>query len=344
MRIRRMQHPAFLLIVICSVLLSGCGTSGPSEPTGGSLKRSLGMAQQPRVLLTIDFVQGRTLRYKFVSERKITVDWDPNAPNGPGKVLPQTERLEMIVAYTPTSVDPYGASTIQATCESVEAVRSVRNYGPDAAAVAQGKSFVLKVDPRGRIVDYSSLRSLVQEMGKAAFTQDVSRGRTKNPDMIGDFVASQWFLWDAEASIEPPAAGVAKGQSWKSRLSVPTPMVMRKAREVTYRLDGWRDADSGRCAVITGTYRLAESAPQSWPIPYSGRFQMSGTFGLLGSYQVLSLEGAGQELFNIDAGRIEQSEQKYTMKARASVLLMGISANPLITIEQTLTMEWMKPE
>jgi hypothetical protein len=328
-----MPYLSLLLSGLCLALPAGCGASKQSNTGIGRAPKA------GQVLLTVDFAQGQTLRYQFVAERKITIDWDPNAAEGAGKSEQQTERLEMVVAYTPTAVDPYGASTIQANCERVEVARSVRDYGRDAATWAQGKSFVLKVDPRGRVLDDSSLRSLVKEMGDAAFSKDTSRGRIKNPDMIGDFVASQWFLWDAEASIERPADGVAKGQSWTSGLSVPTPMVTRKAREVTYRLEDVRDTDHGRCAVIGSTYRLAESTPQSWPIPYSGRFQMSGTFGFLTRYQVLSLEGTGRELFNVDAGRIEQSEQKYKVKMNASVMMMGISTQPAITIEQTLTME-----
>ena len=56
--------------------------------------------------------------------------------------------------------------------------------------------------------------------------------------MVGDFIASQWFLWEGVASVEDPAAGVGLEQTWRSQLSVPLPMVMRKARDVTYRLDG----------------------------------------------------------------------------------------------------------
>jgi hypothetical protein len=324
-----------LLATLGAVLPAGCGTSHEAK-TG-----IWGPFQPERVLLTVDFTQDQTLRYKFISERKTTIDWDPNGPNSAESNERQTERLEMVVAYTPTAVDPYGVSTIRATCERVEAVRSVRDYGFDAAATAQGKSFVLKVDPRGRILDHASLRHLLQEMGNAAFARDTSRGRIKNPDMIGDFVASQWFLWDAEASIERPAEGVAKGQTWTSKLSVPTPMVMRKARDVTYRLEALRDTDRGRWAVIDSTYRLAGSVPQSWPIPYSGRFRVSGTFGFLAGYHVQSLEGTGRELFDIDAGRIEQSEQKYTMKMSASSLMRGIAVHPQITVEQTLTMELM---
>jgi hypothetical protein len=327
-----------LWIAVFTALLGGCKSG--ENPFGAS-----GASGASRVFLTVDFQQGQTLRYKFVSERKITIDWngtpDPNAPNRAGRVQQQIERLEMVVAYTPTVVDPCGVSTVDATCERVEAVRSTRDYGRDAVTVAQGKSFTLKVDPRGRIVDYSSLRDLIGQMGRAAFASNVSGGRIKDPDMIGDFVASQWFLWNAEASIERPAKGVTLGQTWTSKLSVPTPMVMRKARDVTYRLEELRDTDNVRCAVIDATYRLAESVPREWPIPYSGRFQMRGTFGFLGNYQVVSLDGAGSELFNIDAGRIEHSEQKYTMKIKASVPPMGIRANPFIFIDQTLTMELM---
>jgi len=68
---------------------------------------------------------------------------------------------------------------------------------------------------------------------------------------------------------------------------------------------------------------------------------MSGTFGFLGPYEVLGLEGTGEELFNIKAGRIERRQEKYTLRTKAGVPPMGIRANPHITIDQTLTMELM---
>lgn len=303
--------------------------------------------QEERLLLTVDFEQGETLRYKFVSDREILLDWDPNAAGGAGKVQRQSERVEMVVAYTPQVVDPRGVSTVRAVCESVEVERvgrpSGRGLNSDAVKTAQGKAFTIAVDPRGKIVDTSELETLIKELGEAAFRKNARGGRIKEPDMVGDFIASQWFLWDAVASVENPAAGVAVGQSWRSKLWVPTPMVMRKARDVTYRLDEVRDGDAGRVAVITSTYDLAESTPRDWPIPYSGRFQMSGTFGFLGSYQVSQLSGTGREVFNVDAGRIEKSEQTYTLKTKASLPPMGIRANPHLTIEQTLTMELLNP-
>lgn len=326
------------------VILTGCNPFG---------KRAGEAAGRPetghgeRVFLTVDFEPDQTLRYQFVSSREIVLDWDPGAESSKNRVQEQSERLEMVVAYTALKVNPYGVSTLRAVCESVKVTRSGRpsgrNYGRDAVESAQGKTFTLKVDPRGKIVDDSPLEVLVKEIGEKAFRPNTARGRIKEPDMIGDFVAGQWFLWDAVSTVDDVADGVAVGQTWTSRLSVPTPMVIRKARDVTYRLDEIREGEQGRLAVIKSTYAPADSTPSTWPVPYSGRFQMSGTFGFLGAYQVSGLDGDGEELFNIDKGRVEKRRQQYTMEMRASLPPMGIRANPHITIEQTMTMELMKP-
>jgi hypothetical protein len=315
-------------------LLSGCATLG-------------GSASSKRVFLAVDFEPGQTIRYRFVSGRTIAVDWSPAAESRPDRVREQMEKLEMVVAYTPVEVDPFGVSTIRAECESVKVTRAggpgVRAFATDAAETAQGRTFTLKVDPRGKILDNSELRSLVQEMGKSAFRDSDDRRRIKEPDMIGDFVAGQWFLWDAVSSIASPAEGVAIGQTWQSRLSVPTPMVMRRARDVTYRLAEVRRTDEGRMAVIESTYTLAASAPSDWPVPYSGRFQMSGTFGFLAGYEVSNLNGRGEELFNLDAGRVENYRQNYTVEMTASLPPVGIQTTPHIRIEQTLTMDRVDP-
>jgi len=243
------------------------------------------------------------------------------------------------MAYTPTEVDPFGLTTIEAACKSAKVSRSKRAGGPgrkDAVEHLIGKSFTLTVGPSGKIEDYSQLDKLIEEIGEKAFRPSSDRGRIKEPDMISDFVATQWFLWDSVSSIDTASEGIAAGQTWRSQLSLPSPIVMRKARDVTYTLDAIRQGEKGRLAVISSSYALAKSVPQSWPIPYSGRFQMSGTFGFLGGYRLLSLEGKGQETFNIDTGQTEQYSQQYEMKLQASIP-MGISAKPLITIKQTIT-------
>lgn len=326
---RGVQTLAIALAAIGAGLCAGCQTAG-----------------EGRVFPTVDLAQGQTLRYRFVSERTVALDWNPGAESDENRVQEQSERLEMVVAYTPVEVDPYGLSRVRATCESVEATRggqmSRRSGGTDAVETAQGKSFTLKVDPRGRIAEASELEALIKALGEKAFRPGRGQGRVKEPDMVGDFVASQWFLWDAVASVENVGEGLTVGQTWTSKLSVPTPMVIRKARDVVYRLAEIREAEDSRVAVIESTYALAETVPSGWPVPYSGRFQMSGTFGFLGSYQVSRLDGAGEELFDLDAGRVLSRRQEYTMEMKASLPPLGIRANPHLKIDQTLTMELLE--
>lgn len=320
-------------MIVLLTVLAGCGPSG-------RVKERLG---EGRELLTVDFQRGRGLKYKFVSSRDIIIGWDrPQTTSRPsGATDKSSESMEVVMLYTPVEVDPFGLTTLEATCESV---RVSRSKGPrkDAVQNLAGKTFALKVGPTGRIENYSQLDELLKEIGEKAFRPDTDRGRVKEPEMIGDFVASQWFLWDAISSIEEPSKGVAVGQSWKSKLSVPTPMVMRKARDVTYTLEEIRSGETGRLAVIGGSYQPAESVPQGWPIPYSGSFQMVGPFGFYRNYNILSLQGQGEELFNLDAGRIERYEQNYELQLSASLLMPLPGANPKITINQNLTMELLE--
>ena len=290
-------------------------------------------------VLTVDFQPGQTLRYKFVSSREITVKLDAAVQTSrPGGAASDksTESLEIIMAYTPIEIEPYGLTKVKATCESVKVARS---KGPNRDAVENlaGKSYTFTVGPTGKIEDYSQLDQLLKELGKKAFRANTDQGRIKEPDMIGDVVATQWFLWNAVSSIEKPSQGVAVGQSWTSKLSVPTPMVMRKARDVTYRLDEIRPSEKGRLAVISSSYKIADSVPRDWPIPYWGTFQVAGAFGFYRNYKVVDLQGKGEELFNIDAGRIEQYKQQYELQLSASLLIPLSGVKPKITINQTLT-------
>ncbi len=316
---------------------AGCRPVGLKGDAAG--RRS---SDRERLYLTVDFEPGRTWRYKFVSDREMTLDWDPNA-GAEDRIERRFERLEMVTSYTPVSVDPYGVSTIRAVCESVVVERSGRNYGVDAAEAAAGKAFSFTIDSRGRIVDHSELDTLVLELGAKAFRSGPSGRRIKNPDMVGDFVAGQYFLWDAISSVEHPASGVSVGQSWHSELPVPLPMVVRQARGIAYRLSEIRQGEATRSAIFDSTYTLANAAPTDWPVPYSGRFQMSGTFGFLGAYQVLGLEGNGHQTFDVDMGCVLADRQNYTIRMRASLPPMGIRANPHLTIEQTLTTERLAP-
>lgn len=326
-----MKRTPVVLTVMLMTILAGCG---PKSAREGSLGAD-------REFLTVDFEKGRALRYKFVSSRDITIGWDAmeNTPR-PGRRDgdKSTESMEVVMLYRAIDVDPYGLTTIEATCESVRVSRS-KGSRKDAVQSLAGKKFTLTVGPTGKIEDYSQLDTLLKEIGEKTFRTDTERGRIKEPDMIGDFVASQWFLWDAISSVDKPSEGVTVGQNWKSKLSVPAPMVMRKARDVTYRLSEIRPSEKGRLAVIGSSYQQADSVPRGWPIPYSGSFRMVGPFGFYRNYKILSLQGRGEELFNIDAGRTERYEQQYELQLSASLLLPLPGANPKITINQTLTME-----
>ncbi len=297
--------------------------------------------EEEKLLLTVDFKRDQTFRYKFLSSREVTIELgSPENAGRPGRYTSDktTESAEYIVAYTPIEVNPFGISIIRAVCESMKVTRS-KGRSRDAIESLAGKSFVFTVGPTGKIEDYSELDRLLKDIGEKAFQFDPGRGRIKEPDMIGDFVVTQWFLWDSIASIEEPSQGIIPGQTWSSKLSVPAPMVMRKARDVTYTIDEIRESQSGRLAVITSTYKEAESVPRSWPIPYSGRFQMVGPFGFYRNYNILNLSGQGLEIFNIDEGRTEQYSQQYQIQMEASLLMPMADVNPKITIEQKITME-----
>ena len=122
-------------------------------------------------------------------------------------------------------------------------------------------------------------------------------------------------------------------------------MFLFAARDVNYTLAEIRVRDANnRIAVIDSSYSLRWPNPPEWPVPYTETFQMSGIFGFLRDYKMQDLQGHGQELFNIDAGRTEKYSQSYTMRATAS-LPMGLGGvNPQITIDQNSTMELLTVE
>ncbi|MEJ2703710.1 MAG: hypothetical protein P8Z79_14835 [Sedimentisphaerales bacterium] len=328
-----MKTARTIFALVALTVLGGCGpTAGPGGP-----------GRKGREFLTVDFQPGHTLKYKFVSSRDMTIDLEAAqsvSTSGRRAVDTSSESMEMVVSYTPIEIDPYGVTKVKATCESV---RVRRSKGPrrDPVQSLPGKTFTFTVGPTGRIEDRSELNELTKEIGKEVFRTGAEGARIKDPDMIADFVATQWFLWDAVASIKEPSKGVAVGDTWTSKLSVPTPMVMRKARNVTYRLDEVRPSEQGRLAVFKSSYQLADSVPNDWPIPYSGKFQVAGTFGFYGNYRVQDLQGEGEELFDIDAGRIEQYEQEYRLRLKASLIIPLSGVEPRITINQKLTMVFL---
>jgi hypothetical protein len=325
------QKP-FIAWLFCLAMLLSSGCVEPPQ-------------YKQRVFLTVDFQPSQTLRYKFTSDRKIDTDWAPGKKNSKS-IKSSTESVEMMVAYEPIEVNPYGLTKIKATFESVKAKKTgTPGHSKDAVETLQGKSYTFTVGPDGKIHDRSELIALLKEASKVAFGAG-NRASIKQPDLLDDVLASQWYLWDSISSIPQPALGLKIGQTWKSQMLIPTSMVLRTARDVTYQLTEVRRADTGPVAVIDSTYTLS-AARADVPYPYAVRsFQLAGAFGFFQAmFKGLSftgLEGNGHEMFDIDAGRILSSEQNYTatVKPNASPLA---GANPVIYLEQKITMQLLGP-
>jgi hypothetical protein len=294
----------------------------------------------PGCRLALRFDPNRPLTYEFVSSRDIEVQWEPNAANqAKAKNSKMAESLTLVMTVQPIEVNDL-SMRVKATCVSAVVRRTKLDGSPtgkrDAVEGLVGKSFHLGVDTRGTITEYTELDALLKETGEMAFFEHSEKGRTKSPEMIADVWATQWFLWDAISMSDPNRIRV--GDTWSSQLSLPTPMVMRKARGVEYTLGAIEETDQGRIAVIDSQFTLsADTAPRSWPIPYSGTFHVSGPFGLLRGYKILSLSGSGRETFNIDQGRSLGYEHHYRVEM-SSMMPPMIWTSIKIVIDQTISM------
>jgi hypothetical protein len=300
-----------------------------------------------KLLLSVDFEPNVPLKYNFVCERQIALDLSGKYSKGRkdrGKAHNFTEKLEMEIVYKPLQIDPYGYSTIEATCNSAKATRSSesgrgRDKG-DAVESVIGKSFTFKITPTGKVVDYNSLENLVKELGEKAFGEGSKRGRVKDPDMVMDFLATQWNIWDSVSSIKNPLKGLKKGRKWSSQLLAPMPFVSKTGRDVEYQFAGVTEANGVSLAEITSSYKLSQESPRGVCLPYSGSFQMRGTFGFLRGYQMLSIEGTGRQLYDIERGLIKSDTQQYQAKVSASIFGLGSGTlEPNIIIDQTITMK-----
>ena len=329
---KKMKEKVFKTLIVISVLALLSILVGCENSTAG------------KEFLTVDFHQNQSLRYKFISKREVEIDWGSSAKKSAGKKTSET--MEMVISYRPVEINPYGLTKVKATCESIK-VNKTGAKGKDAAESIVGKSFTFTVGPNGKVPDKSELYTLIRKAGEKSFRSGSKTGRIKNPDMIDDFITTQWFLWDAVSSIEKPAKGLKVGQSWKSKLLIPTSMVLRKARDVTYKLEEIRETETGRIAVISSAYSLSESVPRDWPIAYSGRFQLSGTFGFFMSMfkgiKAKEIQGQAEQLYNLDEGAIESYVQDYEVLMETGASPLG-SEPPKIKITQHLEMRLLENE
>lgn len=321
-----------LLLMLSGVLwLAGCQESAVTEQDNW---------------LLVSFEKNVPITYKMVSQRETEFDITTDDPAKKSRPTNSSEKLELVMVYTPIEVDPFGLSTIKAECKSAKVTRaqvSGKQTARDAMETLQGKSFTLKLSPTGNIEDITDLQRIASELGAASFTANKDVSRIKNPDMINDFLALQEYLWAASSTISNQLE-LKTGDTWQARQSMPWPLPMYPppTRTTTYTLDSIAAGEEGqpRKAVISSTYELSETPVEEYIKPYqTGQFQMRGMFGFLRNFQFKHLEGTGKQVFNMDDGLVESDHQEYLMNVNATFMLPLGNSLPVLTVTQTIDIE-----
>lgn len=292
--------------------------------------------------ITVDFKENQPLEYKFVSERDVDVVWKDKSDPNKSKTQEFQEKLEYTMRYEPVEVDSFGLSKIKATVGNLKVSRSDKKHPQDATYSLEGKSFYMTVDPSGKIQELTDFEKIYKEAGEKAFRKK-GKQKIKNPDMLGDFLASQYFLWDAQASRS--AVRAAKpGQTWTSVLSLPLPMLAYRARKVEYTLEDFDEKPEGTLAVITSDYEISDDPNLiTWPTAYTGRFMVAGTFGFLRGFDVQKFEGSGTEIFNVDKGLVEKQTQQFNAVIE-TYIPFTTKVRPMVYIDHKLTMNLIESE
>ncbi len=322
-----------LIVVGCVLCLAGCQDSRKSSPDNW---------------LLVSFEKDVPITYRMVSERETEIDLTTGDPKKKSRPQTTIEKLELVMVYTPVEVDPFGLSTLKVECESAKVTRSGfsgKRSATDAMETLAGKSFTLKLTPTGKIADASDLERIATELGKASFSNSKKNTRIKNPDMIGDFLAMQQYLWAAGSAISNQL-DLKAGDSWQTQQSIPWPVPSYPppGRTTTYTLDqivqDTNTPTQPRKARITSTYVLSETPIEEYIRPYEeGKFQMRGLFGFLRNFQLKHIEGAGTQIFNIDDGLVESDQQRYLLNVTATFMLPLGDSLPVLKIDQTISIE-----
>jgi len=319
-----------LIIAGCVLCFTGC--QNPEKSPGDSW-------------LLVSFEKDVPITYQMVSERKTEIDLTTG--NAKKKSRPQTitEKLELVMVYTPIEVDPFGLSTLKVECKSAKVTRSGfsgKQTASDAMEKLTGNSFTLKLTPTGQIADISDLERIAAELGEASFSGSKRGNRVKNPDMISDFLAMQQYLWAAGSTISNQL-DLKEGDTWQSQQSLPWPIPIYPppARVAIYTLDSILAEESKpRQATITSTYAISETPIEEYIRPYKeGKFQMRGLFGFLRNFQFKHIEGAGTQVFNMDDGLVESDRQQYLLHVTARFMLPLGNSLPVLSVDQTISIE-----
>lgn len=327
------------ILSACALIIPYCGC----EP-----------ARDQSALLLLDATQNQTVSYHMVSERSVTVDFDPSGKASKGrKSKPQdmTEKLDINATFAFKGTDENGYIILDITYDSVNATRTTlsgRSKGAnDPVEKARGKTVRFKLTPGGRIVDDSDFRKLLTDLGDSAFSGTRGGNRIKDPDMIMDLTALQWFMWDALASLDQTIAKAKTGKTWDSLLPVPMQVPLNAGRDTTYKLTEITVDQQGSPAnaIISSTYELKKKRPDM-PMPYTGGYQMRGLFGFLRGYKAISLDGQGTQVIDLQRGLITKIDQQYQAGLEAAMLFpLGAGdaePEPNMIINQKLSISLME--
>ena len=302
-----------------------------------------------RQYLVVDFEPGTDLKYRFISERQtsLTISQAKTATKkSKSKPLKMTEKMELVIAYKATAADEYGRTTVVGTCQSAKVTRRgtlVKNPARDAVEGLAGKTFSFTVLANGQIEDQSGLDKVVKEIGQKAFGAQRDGKNVKNLDMISDFIAMQWYLWDSVGMIRNPHKGVKLGQTWTAKQMIPMPIPRPTAKDTTYTLTETKDSDSGSVAVIDSTFQRSDEPVKNLPDPYDGQtYMLKEIFVFLRGYRLTSFTGSGRQIFNIDRGVIENDTQQHTMDFDVSFLLPLGDSVPKLKIDQKMKIELLE--
>jgi hypothetical protein len=323
-------------LLLCGILatvifsMSGCGT----PPKRGDN------------LPIVNFQKDKVLRYQMVSQRQTSLELKSSG-TGKQQGQPQktTESLELVMAYKPIKVNPFGLTKIECTCESAKVDRNAltgkSKSAGDAIEKLAGKTFVLELSPVGKIEDFTQLEKLLLEIGNASFDTSRNDMRVKNPDMIYDFITLQWYLWDSISSVPNPMSGVKPQMTWSSTQLVawPVPVPNMPCRITTFTLDSVKEENGQQKAVIGSTYQVSPKTVENFPKPYEGSFQMRSLFGFLRDYKFQTIQGKGQQVFNLTTGQVESDTQEYDLSATASFPFPLGDSVPYLNIHQTMTVK-----
>ncbi len=299
----------------------------------------------------VNFRLGHPLRYKISVEKDILIELVDSKTNVVQKRQSHkmSEKLDMVISYRTIEENPFGLTTVRATCESAKVTRSAfTSRGKPPADVMEqmaGRSFTFKVSPTGKVADYSELAGLLTELGKKAFVPNTRGGmRAKNPDMLYDFMTVQWHMWDSIATMKNPKGGVAVGRTWQSDQILPLPVPIPAARRTTYKLSEVIEAENVHKAVITADYELSDAEIKNRPELYDGKFNLKGSlFVVMRNYVPKSIQGGGKQVFDIDRGLIESETQDWKLVVNASFMLPLGTSLPRITIDQKVKINLLEP-